>query len=139
MVNYILNKITKPSLIPKLNLSKGIPKELSTFVVIPSIIKSKEKVKELIKKLEVYYLANKSENIYFAVLGDASESQNELESFDDEVIETGLEEVEKLNQKYAKRKPLSWQRNLPFPISKKNMELFSKMLFRLGEKKRTNL
>ena len=54
------------------------------------------------KKLEVYYLANKSENIYFALLGDCTSGKNEYEEFDDEVIKAGLEEVEKLNKKYDK-------------------------------------
>ena len=44
---------------------EGIDSENSTFVVIPTIIKSKEKVRELFRKLEVFYLANKSKNIYF--------------------------------------------------------------------------
>ena len=54
------------------------------------------------KKLEVYYLANKSENIYFALLGDCTSSKNEVEKFDDEVINAGLKETEKLNKKYGK-------------------------------------
>lgn len=52
------------------------------------------------KKLEVYYLANKSENMYFALLGDCTASKNEDEDFDDEVIKAGLEEVGRLNKKY---------------------------------------
>ncbi len=100
LINYILSKSIKPKLIPKLDFSKELPKEYSTFVVIPTIINSAEKTKELIKKLEVYYLANKSENLYFALLGDCTASSNEYENFDDEIIKTGLEEVEKLNNKY---------------------------------------
>lgn len=40
-------------------------------------------------KLEVYYIANKSDNIYFALLGDCSTSGNEEEGFDEEVINAG--------------------------------------------------
>ena len=100
LINYILNKKVKPTLIPKLDFMQGVPKKYATFVVIPTIIKSKEKVKELMKKLEVYYLANKSENLYFALLGDCTSSKKKTEDFDDEIIKTGLEEVEKLNNKY---------------------------------------
>ncbi len=99
-VNYILNKKVKPKLIPKMDFSDGVPKEFSSFVVIPTIVNSKEKVKDLMKKLEVYYLANKSDNLYFALLGDCTASKNENEDFDEEVINAGLEEVEKLNKKY---------------------------------------
>ena len=100
LVNYILNKIVKPTLIPKLDFMQGIPKKSASFVVIPTIINSKEKVQELMKKLEVYYLANKSENLYFALLGDCTSSKNEKEDFDEEVIEEGIKEAEKLNLKY---------------------------------------
>lgn len=100
VMNYLLSKFKKPTLIPKLNFEDEIPKEFRTFVVMPTILKSKEKVTQMIKKLEVYYLANPHENLYFALLGDVSEEQNKNMKFDDEVIKTGLEEIEKLNKKY---------------------------------------
>ena len=58
IVQYISNKIVKPKLIPKLDFQNGIPKESATFVVIPTIITKKEKIDEMMKKLEVYYIAN---------------------------------------------------------------------------------
>ncbi len=100
-IQYILGKIVKPKLIPKMDFSKGIDKENATFVVIPTIIKTKEKVKELFEKMEVFYLANKSENLFFSILGDCSESNTQEEKFDKEVIEEGLKLAEKLNQKYS--------------------------------------
>ena len=102
--NYILGKTVKPKLIPKINLYSGVPEEYATFVVIPTIVNSKEKVRSLIKKLEVYYLANKSENIYFAILGDCTSGKNELEPFDEEVELAGYEEIKKLNNKYKDNK-----------------------------------
>ena len=97
VINYILSKIQKPKVIPKLDFEKELPKEAATFVVIPSIVKSKEKVRELLRKLEVYYLAYKLDNIYFALLGDCSEEQEEETEFDEEIMTTGLEEAQKLN------------------------------------------
>ena len=101
-IQYILGKTVKPKLIPKMDFYNGITLENATFVVIPTIIKTKEKVQELFRKLEVFYLANKSENLYFAVLGDCSESDFQEEEFDREVIEEGLKQVENLNKKYVK-------------------------------------
>ena len=69
-IQYISGKMVKPKLIPKMDFCKGIDEENATFVVIPTIIDSKEKVCKLFKKLEIFYLANKSENIYFSILGD---------------------------------------------------------------------
>ena len=99
---YLLSKFVKPKLIPKLDFTDGIDEENTTMVVIPTILKSREKVKELIKKMEVFYLANKSENLYFCLLGDCSESAKKEEDFDKEVIDEGLKQVQNLNKKYKK-------------------------------------
>ena len=100
LLNYILGKIVKPRLIPKLDLYNGIDEENTCMVVIPTIVKSREKVQELVKKLEVFYLANKSNNIYFTLLGDCSESKKRNEPFDQDIVEEGRKEVELLNEKY---------------------------------------
>ena len=100
IISYILSKMVKPKLIPKLDFSKGIDKENSTMVVIPTIVNSGKKVKSLIKKLEVFYLANKSKNLYFCLLGDCAESDKQEEDFDKEVIEEGKKQIEILNKKY---------------------------------------
>ena len=102
IIQYILLKIVKPKLIPKMDFYNGISEENSCFVVIPTILNSKEKVKELIQKLEVYYLANKSDNLYFALLGDCTSGPNKEENFDKDVIEEGRKQVQILNEKYKK-------------------------------------
>lgn len=102
IINYYLVKTVKPKIIPKMDFADGIPEGFSTIVAIPTIINSKAKVKDLMHKLEVYYLANKTENLYFILLGDCTSSQNEKESFDEEVIREGLEQAKSLNNKYAK-------------------------------------
>ena len=52
------------------------------------------------KKLEVFYLANKSKNIYFCLLGDCSQSKNKEEIYDKEVIQEGIKQTDRLNEKY---------------------------------------
>lgn len=107
IIQYILNKTIKPKLIPKIDFSNGVDKENSSIVVIPTILKNKEKVAEMMENLERYYLANKSENLYFTLLGDCSQSTAQKEKFDDEVIQEGKKQVERLNKKY---------KNEEFPI-----------------------
>ena len=101
IIQYILSKIVKPKLIPKLDFTDGIPKEYSTMVIVPTILKSKENVRELLEKLEVYYIANKSENIYFTLLGDCTTSSKEVEQYDKEIIEEGKKRIYELNNKYS--------------------------------------
>jgi len=100
IIQYILSKLIKPKMIPKLDFKSGIPKENSTMVIIPTIVKNKEKVQELFSKLEVYYIANKSENLYLTLLADCSSSNNEKEKYDDEIIQSGINEIKRLNEKY---------------------------------------
>lgn len=72
IAQYILGKFIKPKPIPKLDFEAGVPEESATFVVIPTIVNSKQKVQRIMKNLEKYYMANKSDNIYFALLGDCT-------------------------------------------------------------------
>ena len=104
ITQYILSKIVKPKVIPKLDFQNGIPEEYATVVAIPTILNSKEKVKKLMEKLEVYYIANKSDNLYFTLLGDCTTENTENAPFDDEVIKEGIEQTKKLNEKYPDTK-----------------------------------
>lgn len=100
IIQYISSKITKKKIIPKLDFLEGVPESSATFVVIPTILNTKEKIKELIKKLEVFYLANKSENIYFALLGDCTSSSREKEKFDSDIIKYANKLIKQINAKY---------------------------------------
>lgn len=56
------------------------------------------------EKLEVYYIANKSDNLYFTLLGDCTTENTENAPFDDEVIQEGIKQTKKLNEKYPDTK-----------------------------------
>ncbi len=100
MLQFILSKFVKPKLIPKIDYTYGVPEECATMVIIPTIVSEKEKVQDLMKKLEVFYLANQSDNIYFTLLGDATSSSKQEEPYDQEIIEAGRQETKRLNEKY---------------------------------------
>lgn len=74
------------------------------MVVIPTILDSLKKVEDMFNNLEVFYLANKSQNIYFTLLGDCTSSDKEEEIFDKDIIKKGKELIEKLNNKYPDSK-----------------------------------
>jgi len=101
IINYILNKVTKQKIIPKMNYYDGIPEKAKTIVIIPTIIKDSKKVEEMMQNLEVYYLANKSKNLEFALLGDCTSSENEKEPEDEILIAKGIEEAKRLNKEHG--------------------------------------
>lgn len=102
IINKILGMIYHCKPLPKLDYSKGIPKENATMVVIPTIIKNKIKIDEIFEKLESYYLANKTNNLYFSLLGDCCENNKETHPIDIEITKYGIQKADELNKKYKK-------------------------------------
>ncbi len=106
VVTQILNKVfmwfNRPKSLPKLDFSRGIPKEYATMVVIPTIVKNTKKIDEMYLQLEKYYLSNKTPNLYFTLLGDCAEANTRECDYDKEVEEYGIRKTEELNNKYGK-------------------------------------
>ena len=100
-VNWLVNHTMKPYFFPKLEFIDGIPKDAATIVVIPTLLPNKDRVKSLLDDMEVYYLANKEDNLYFALLGDFCDSKTENNPEDSEIVECALEGVKRLNKKYS--------------------------------------
>ena len=102
LVNKVFMRFNPPRVLPKMDFSKGIPKEYSTMVVIPTIVKDTKKIDSMFEALEKYYLSNRSTNLYFTLLGDCKEADQEILPFDEEVASYGLKKAEELNNKYGK-------------------------------------
>ncbi|MDU2680407.1 MULTISPECIES: GH36-type glycosyl hydrolase domain-containing protein [Clostridium] len=102
LLNWFIAKVTPVSFIPRMDYSEGVPDSERTIVVIPAILSNSKNVIELLKKLEIYYLANRDKNIFFALLGDLSDSSNENEPQDKAINDEGIRFVNKLNKKYVK-------------------------------------
>ena len=101
--NKILGYAYRCKPLPKMDYSKGIPKENATMVVIPTIVKNKAKIDEIFEKLESYYLANKTNNLYFSLLGDCFGNDKAEHHMDEEISEYGIKKASELNKKYKKQ------------------------------------
>lgn len=106
IVNYIITKVVPPSILPRLECSNGIDENAKTIVIVPTILPSKERVIELLKHLEVTYIANKEKNIYFAILGDLKDYNEENMIKDKEILNCGIDIVKKLNYKYSSKEDI---------------------------------
>lgn len=102
VLNQFLMKFKKDEALLKMDYSKGIPSNSKTMVVVPTIVKNKEKVNSVFENLEKYYLSNKSNNIYFTLLGDCMEYSKENYEKDSEIIKAGQTKVQELNKKYGR-------------------------------------
>ncbi|WP_411679001.1 GH36-type glycosyl hydrolase domain-containing protein [Clostridium thailandense] len=99
--NWSISKLIEPSFIPKIEFKDTIPEEFSSMVVIPTLLNNESRVKSLVNDMEVYYLANRDKNLYFALLGDFKDSKNEQEENDTNIIEAALKSIKELNEKYS--------------------------------------
>ncbi|NMA94473.1 MAG: glycosyl transferase [Clostridiales bacterium] len=101
LANWLITTKYPPSILPRLELKDGIPKEFETMVITPTLLTSKKSVEELAKQMEVFYMANKDKRLHFAIVGDFKDGPNEYESSDDEIAQAGIEAIRALNAKYG--------------------------------------
>ncbi len=70
LVHRLVTFLVSPRLHPKLELSQGVPPELRTMVVVPTLLTSRADIEEQVERLEVHYLANSEGHLHFALLSD---------------------------------------------------------------------
>ncbi len=101
ITNSVVSHICKPSFFPRLELKERIPGEYTTLVIVPTLLPSAKRVRELLEQLEIYYLANRENNLYFALVGDFRDSDSQHMPDDDEIVRAALNGVEELNRRYS--------------------------------------
>ena len=103
LVNLIATLLTTPRRLPRLDFSEGIPVECRTLVVVPTMLLNAENVEELVEFLEVRFLANRDENIHFALLTDFPDAAQETLPEDGQLLSLARQGIEALNGKYPDR------------------------------------
>jgi hypothetical protein len=99
VMNNLTSSLFQPQILPKLDFQEEVPEECTTVVVVPTLLLNENQVRQLIRGLEVRYVANRSANLYFALLTDLADSM-EQPSEDDPLIELCGAMVQELNRKY---------------------------------------
>ena len=101
LINRAVMGLLGPRRLPRIELRNGIPEDLRTIVVMPTLLTTAEEVAELIERLEVHYLANPDGNLRFALLSDWLDAPSETLSGDDDLLAFAMEGVARLNKKYG--------------------------------------
>ncbi|HSO75227.1 MAG TPA: carbohydrate-binding protein, partial [Blastocatellia bacterium] len=104
-LNLDVTVLVKPRPLPKMDTVPGLPESGRTFVVTPTILTSEEGVRALLERMEVHYLANRDENLFFGVLGDFADAPREEMPDDDRLLEAASKGVEDLNARYINGGP----------------------------------
>ena len=101
LVNRFVGRAMKPSLLPKLELKDGIPDELSTMVIIPTLLPDEDRVAAVLQNMEEHYLRNREQNLYFAIIGAFGDACSAQLPADNGIIDSTMAGIKALNQKYA--------------------------------------
>ena len=102
LVNWMVTIFIKPNPLPRLDFSKGIPPESSTLVVVPTMLLNTQNIDELTEGLEVRFLANQDKNLFFGLLTDFKDSEQEKTEDDDQLIQAVSKKITELNEKYQR-------------------------------------
>ncbi|MDZ4121810.1 MAG: hypothetical protein U1C33_05280, partial [Candidatus Cloacimonadaceae bacterium] len=105
LVNWAATLIAAPRLLPRMDFSKGIPQDLRTLVVVPTMLNNAQNVEELVKALEVRYLANQDDHLHYGLLTDFADATEEKLPGDDVLLQLAVQRIAELNCKYPN--PLS--------------------------------
>jgi cyclic beta-1,2-glucan glucanotransferase len=100
LVHRLVAALFPPAGLPKLELSKGVPPELRTLVVVPTLLTSAADTDAQLERLEVHYLANPEGHLYFALLTDWPDASRESEPDDDKLLSRLADGIDHLNARY---------------------------------------
>ncbi|HKN64905.1 MAG TPA: glucoamylase family protein, partial [Gemmatimonadaceae bacterium] len=109
VVNQLVTTFLPPHTLPKLDFSEeatgglGVPEELRTAVVIPTLFPTVDSVREALATLEVQFLANHEAHIHFALLSDFADAPSATRPEDDAIVETAVAGIRDLNARYRTR------------------------------------
>ena len=84
--------------LPALELRDGVPADLRTIVVVPSMLTSQADLEAQIERLEVHYLASGDAELRFALLSDWTDSSTETREGDEALVAAATVAIARLNR-----------------------------------------
>ncbi len=100
LVNFFSTLLVTPHLLPRMDFSDSIPDDDRTLVVIPTLLSNAQSIEDMIEAIEVRFLANRDENLHFALLTDFTDAATETRPEDQELLALAQKRIEELKNKY---------------------------------------
>src|SRR5690606_22267469 len=97
LVNRAIGWGLGSSSLPGLELAEGVPPELRTLVVVPTLLVDQKTLLEDIERLEVHYLSGAGGDISFALLTDGLDAKEQILDGDAALLGLGREAIAALN------------------------------------------
>ncbi|MBS0473483.1 MAG: glycosyl transferase [Proteobacteria bacterium] len=102
IVNRVITHGVGAMQLPGLELHDGVPPDLRTLVVVPTLLTSEAEIAEQIAQLEVHYLGNQDENVFFALLSDWRDAPAETMAGDDALLDAAVAGMAALNARHPR-------------------------------------
>ena len=103
---WLLAKIVRPVILPKLDFGQGIPGRWRTLVAVPALLGDRSQIDRLVGQLEVHYLGNPDPELRFALLTDHVDVERHSGETPPEELEARLEHarrhIQELNTRYGR-------------------------------------
>ncbi len=100
-MNNLTTSLLRPRALPKLDFSRGIPDDCAAIVAVPTLLLNEAQVANLVLDLEIRYLANRDDNLYFVLLTDSPDSDQPVDKRDS-LVDLAVHRVEELNRRYGR-------------------------------------
>jgi len=101
LVNWVATLLVAPQRLPRLDFSHGIPADLRTLVVVPSMLDSTDGADALVAALEVRFLANRDPQLHFALLTDFGDADQQTLPGDEALLAHAVRKIDALNARYV--------------------------------------
>jgi cyclic beta-1,2-glucan synthetase len=101
LINRAIMELLGPKPLPRLELPSGVPSDLRTLVVVPTLLTSEAEIEAQASRLEVHYLANPDGDLRFAFLSDWTDAPTETRPDDDRLLAAAIEAIARLNRRHG--------------------------------------
>jgi len=101
VVHRDVTELLGPRRLAKLDLSEGVPPELQTVVVVPTMLTNPKGVGEQLDQIERHYLSNADGHLAFAILSDWRDASSETLPDDEGLLALAADGVARLNRVYG--------------------------------------
>jgi len=100
VVNWLASVMVPPPQLPRLDFSSGIPPDARTLIVVPGMLTGDDAIERLVEDLEIRFLANRADGLYFGLLTDFPDAPCAHMTDDDHLATLAEQGIEALNAAY---------------------------------------
>lgn len=102
IINYLINRLIPPDILPKLAFESALPVHCKTLVVMPTLLTSPQTISDNINRLEIHYLANKDSSMLFGLYADFKDAGTSKTLQDQPLLDQVIQGIKNLENKYGK-------------------------------------